>query len=558
MTQLHIFDAPKGEPSARRLRWYQEEAIGAFSEGRKKYRRQLIVMATGTGKTVVVGQIVRRERGRILILVHRDELVTQMADELTLATGEFVDIEQRGNMASMRSRIVVASVQTITQKKRLLRWRREHFGLVIADEAHRYLAVTFRRVLDYFQADHLGVTATPDRGDERSLKQIFDNVPFVYDIQDAIEDGYLVPVRGERLELQDVNLEKVKITAGDFDEEQLDDLMYDAAEGVAHEHMRLFPGRKSISYWPRVRTAELYCNILNRYNAGSACTVNGKTPVDERRGIIRDFKRGIYQHFVNVDVAVEGFDCPDVSLIVGARPTKSRCRYAQAAGRGTRVLPGIVDHLPGPEQAASRRSAIERSAKPNMVILDAVGNSGRVSLASVEDLLGGNFTPAEIARAKQKTSKGDYDGLAALKRAREELRKLVNGHKAKVQADQWSFDPFGLMGVQSSESKYAIRFGADKITPGQKNLLSKSGIAPQVLDGMPRRRANDLIAEFYRRKRTGLCDFDQLRQLEQYGYTGPKDVEFHQAQAGVDYIVQCMRTGVRPAPHELNRKVLKP
>ena len=112
--QLHLFEAP---PPLRRLRWYQQEAIDAVQAGwLAKERRQLCVMATGSGKSVVMGNIAALERGRGLALVNRDELVGQLHGHLIAATGgEFVDIEQAGNVASPRSRLVVASVQTITQ-----------------------------------------------------------------------------------------------------------------------------------------------------------------------------------------------------------------------------------------------------------------------------------------------------------------------------------------------------------------------------------------------------------------------------------------------------------
>ena len=175
-------------PEAPGLRYYQQEAVDSVFEKLKEDRSTLVVMATGLGKTVLFCEVAKRWPGKVLVLAHRDELLSQTRSTLEKATGEWVELEQGMWKAGDQTRLVVGSVQTIYQQARLERFGAEHFSLIIIDEAHHAPAPTYRKVMDFFaNAKVLGVTATPDRADEKAMGAIFDSVACVLDIEDGAE-----------------------------------------------------------------------------------------------------------------------------------------------------------------------------------------------------------------------------------------------------------------------------------------------------------------------------------------------------------------------------------
>lgn len=367
-TILPVRLAPGAQARDYGLRWYQGAGKVAVESSLEVNRSCLTVMATGLGKTRLGGAIAGDWPGNVLWLAHRDELIQQARDDLERITGEMVEIEQGQLRASSRSRIVVGSVDTVKRQNRLDRFGAERFSLVITDEAHHYTAATYRRPLEFFKnAKLLGLTATPDRGDEKALGQIFDDVAFVFDIQQGIEQGYLVPIRAHTVEVKELDISGVKTQAGDLVAAQLDEVMLKACAGIVKETLRYEPVRQGIVFLPGVKSAELAAQLFNREKPGSAAFVSGMTDKDERRDIVRAFRDGRVQYLCNCQIATEGFDAPGCSMIVQGRPTKSRALAAQMAGRGTRVLPGIVDHLDGEARAPERREAIAGSAKPDCI-----------------------------------------------------------------------------------------------------------------------------------------------------------------------------------------------
>jgi len=183
------------------LRWYQRESVDAIRRELLANRSTLIVMATGTGKTRCFSQLIREwDKGPVLVLAHREELIQQAKASLELIVGDYVDIERAQEQSSFRSRYVVGSIDSVRQKKRLERMGHERFSLVVVDEGHHIVSASYRKVLDWFgPAKILGVTATPDRADEKALGQIFDSVAYVYDIEAGIDDGFLVPLEADML-----------------------------------------------------------------------------------------------------------------------------------------------------------------------------------------------------------------------------------------------------------------------------------------------------------------------------------------------------------------------
>lgn len=531
------------------LRWYQRMLKAAAETSLETNRSCLTVMATGLGKTRLGGAIAGDWPGNVLWLAHRDELLQQARADLERITGEMVEIEQGQTRASSRARIVVGSVQSVTRQNRLDRFGADRFSLVIPDECHHFVSPTYRRPLDFFKnAKLLGLTATPDRGDEKALGQIFEDHTPPFDIQQGIEQGYLVRIRMMPVEMKSVDISGVKTQAGDLVAAQLDDVMLKACAGIVAETLRYEPDRQTIVFMPGVKSAELAAQLFNRANPGSAAFVSGMTDEDERRDIVKSFREGRVQYLCNCQIATEGFDAPGCSCIVMGRPTKSRALAAQMCGRGTRVLPGVVDHLDGEENAEGRRAAIAASAKPDMVVLDFVFNSGRHTLVTPADILGGNYSEAEVTLAKKKT-KGGGDVLKALEEARAQLRRIAEKAAIKASSVRTEVDPFGVFHIKRDEGD--TRFGRQPMTQGQYEYLDRMGVKPDQLNQMSKAEASKLISTAKVRRDHGLCTFKQMRLLQQNGVTDIQ-VGFEKATEALDYIFKTRREGGKPDPAQLD------
>lgn len=328
------------------LRQYQWEALEAVNEFEAKgIRRQLIVLPTGTGKTVIFSHLpkTRKDSLPMLVLAHREELLNQAKDKIERANPELtVAIEQGSNYAG-RPDVVIASVATLgrSDEKRLRSFGKDYFRAVVIDEAHHAAAPTYRRVLDYFDsALHLGVTATPQRGDNTRLTDVFDEIVYYKTIREMIEDAWLAPLRGFRLS-SDTDLSGVSTRAGDFAEGELSQAVNTPERNmlVLRAFKDILHGGKTLVFCVDVSHAtDIY--ELAKKNGIAAGLVHGATPSDERAHILKEFSKGNVQLLANCMVLTEGFDEPSIAGIIMARPTQSQLLYTQIVGRGTRTFPG--------------------------------------------------------------------------------------------------------------------------------------------------------------------------------------------------------------------------
>lgn len=326
----------------------QREAAGV--------RSLLTVLPTGTGKTVLfASEIAERARqGRALVLAHRDELIQQPKDTLCrVAPGLEVGVV-KAEQNEVGARVVVASVQSLVQPKRLAAYAGHGLPLlVVTDEAHHAPAVTYRRIYEALQVGqpdgplHLGYTATPERLDKIGLGAVFQEVAYSSDIKKMVCDGWLVEPRGRILGVG-MDLDAARRSGGDdYSDADLDGIMTpEIIEDIARAWLEHGRDRNSIAFLPSVRTAEDLATTINDL-AGEelAAEVDGNTPTDERRDILHRLHAGALGMVANCGVLTEGFDAPRVSCILVARPTKSEGLYVQMVGRGLRLYPGKSDCL---------------------------------------------------------------------------------------------------------------------------------------------------------------------------------------------------------------------
>jgi superfamily II DNA or RNA helicase len=533
-----------------------ESSLTALAEPGSK---TLIVKPTGTGKTVTFSHIARRwiesGRGRVLVMAHRDELIRQAADKISAIVGEPPEIEMGDSYAdrhllTRRSPVVVTSVQTMCRERRLSRFDPNEFGLLITDEAHHATAATYRKVYDHFQKNvnlcMLGVTATPDRTDEEALGQIFDTVAFEYGIQQAIEDGWLVNIEQRFIQVDGLDLDSVRVQAGDLHNADLAKIMEleENLHGIVYPTIEIAGDRPTLMFTSSVAHAERCAEIINRHRPGQALALHGKTDKQERREKLAAFERGEFQYLVNMGLFTEGFDSPRISVVANARPTKSRALYSQIIGRGTRPLPGILEGLDTAEQ---RRASIRMSSKPAVTVLDFVGNSHRHKLVCTADILGGNYSDdvVELARSKaaKKSAAGEpSDMLEEIIEAKDEIeeraKKKREHVKAKASYRAQSVNPFDVfdMGPVREPGWHKGRKPSDAM----KSVLERAKIPQAQIDKMSFCEAGVMISKLKERRDKGLCTYKQAALLNKHGYDGDK-MTFDEARAAIDKIAASWR-----------------
>ena len=479
------------------FRDYQEKAIDSTFKMWETFDSTINVMPTGTGKGHLIAGIARRmSPARTMVLAHREELIAQAREKIEYVAGMDCDIEKAELMASTtfwnKARVVVASVQSLAsgrERKRYERFNPEEFGCLIIDEGHHATAPTYQSIIKHFQQNPrlklVGLTATPDRSDEEALGQVFKSVAFDYEILDAINDGWLVPVEQQMVRAE-VDYSGIRTTAGDLNGADLAKVMEAerALQGVAGATIQIVGNRRTIVFASSVKHAESLCNILNRHKPGIAEWVCGKTKKEDRRLTLERFLHGNVQIVCNCGVLSEGYDNPWVECIVMGRPTKSRSLYAQMAGRSLRPLPGIVDRY---TTAAGRRMGITLSPKPACLVIDFVGNSGKHKLMTTADILGGRVSEMAIAKANVKASKdGKPVRMAALLESEEErLKKEAErrrieqeSRRSKVVANVTyrfsNIDPFNAFDI--APSKNGKPDNGKVLSEQQRQLLAKQGI----------------------------------------------------------------------------------
>lgn len=517
------------------LRTYQMEAVSNVLDDFRDHTSLLLVMATGTGKTVVLSYLVSlATKGRVLVIAHREELIHQLAGTLA-AYGLDVGVEMGDRQANIggwvRPRVVVATIQTlIASKSRRLEELVDdpsEWSLTVVDEAHHSPAKSYQKLLDHMNqnSNHrtLGVTATPDRADRLAMGSVFEKVSYEYNLFEAIKDGFLVPIKQQAIFVESLDFSTCRTTAGDLNGKDLSRVMEleRNLHSVATPTIEIAAGRKSVIFCVTVAHAERLAEILNRHQAGSARCVSGTTPKDERRQMFKDFDEGRFQFLTNCMVATEGWDCPSVQLIVMARPTKSRSLYAQMLGRGTRPLPGVADSA---HDSSGRRAAIAESAKTDCTVLDFAGNAGRHHLVTTVDLLDGDWPEDVRERASELITESEdpmdpQDALDQAAREKEEeerkkkeaeaARRAALRAKAKFRAID--MNPFDVLDIAPPKNN-----PGEMSTDKQCDFLLKFGLDAS---GMSKAEAGKLQREVFRRLKHNLCSIKQARVLKKHGYS---------------------------------------
>lgn len=355
------------------LRGFQvEDKIQIQTAWDQGYRNVLYALPCGGGKTVVFSSILAESNGMSVVIAHRREILGQIA--LALAknkvphaliapdkTVSFCRKQQRDALGKSHvtpnARVFVASVDTLQARRAsLTKW-----GLQIQnwvqDEAHHVLEDNkWGKVLSLFpNARGLGVTATPLRGDRRSLHAnkggVFQTLIQGLSPRDLITRGYLSDYR-IFTPMSDIDVSQVPTTSsGDYSGPKLAIATKNShiVGDVVDQYLKLTPGLVGATFAANVDSAE---GIANHFRAKGvpAVSLNAKSLDSERFNAVRAAKNGELKQLVNVDLFGEGFDLPQLGVVSFARPTASYGLYVQQFGRVWRAFPGkthgiVIDHV---------------------------------------------------------------------------------------------------------------------------------------------------------------------------------------------------------------------
>lgn len=388
---LDFYDAlPSASKSKNELRSYQACAVDKIEKRRGQGAKSaLVLMATGLGKTVVATQLIANELSRnphqeVLVLAHMNELVRQ----LERASWPLLDKEHsthlwtEGERPTYRGGVVFATWQSLfSAMERGDSDIRERFGLIIVDEAHHAPSDSFSRLLSYLSPNFLvGLTATPWRGDERGLDDLFGEPAFSMDIVTGMQLGYLAGVDYRMLTdgidwNEIAQASKQGLTVSDLNKHLLvperDVAMVDA---ICSKMCNLEKPR-ALAFCRSIQHAERLQPLFSARGIRAA-VMHSELSREQRFNNLTAFRLGTIDMLISIEMLNEGIDVPDVNVVAFMRVTHSRRIFLQQLGRGLRIKPGkgdvlVLDFVADIRRIAAginiNRTAHARSASPEVV-----------------------------------------------------------------------------------------------------------------------------------------------------------------------------------------------
>lgn len=481
------------KPRSFELRPYQNEAITAINDKWRDWNRELLVLPTGCGKTVVFNSIANERPGKTLILAHRDELIEQARDKFNAMFGELPG-KIKATENDIR-RVTVGSIQTMSRRNYA-----GQFDTIIVDEAHHAVSPSYQSLLQQFpEAKVLGVTATPDRGDKKSLAKYFEGIAYEYSLKQAVSEGYLCPIRAKMIPLE-IDMSDVKISLGDFSVDSLAETLEPYLPQIADAIMTNAADRKTVVFCPLISIAQELADMIP-----GAREVNGGS--QDRKETLEWFDQaGPGAVLCNAMLLTEGWDCPSCNCVVVLRPTKIRSLYCQMIGRGTRLSPG----------------------KENLLILDFLWLTQRHNLCRPACLVSDNED--DIKTVTKKSEDDSIDLMGAISDA-EEARRNALAEQLRRQARKKSklVDPLELFSIlddiELADYEPTFQWESDDATPGQIRTLQNFGIDA---DGITKGYASAILNKLIGRSKQKLATVKQIRCLKKFGYE-PADWTFEQA-----------------------------
>ena len=466
------------------LRPYQKAAISECERHWQEWDKEILVLPTGCGKTICFNQIARdRSRnGNVLILAHRDELIEQAREKFNGGTGK---IKANENMVLP---VTVGSVQTMSRRT----YPSDMWQTIIVDECHHAISDSYQAILQQFpMAKVLGVTATVDRGDKKSLAQYFDGIAYEYTFRQAVSEGYLVKPVARCVPLE-IDMSSVKVSVGDFEVTGIAEALSPYLPEIAKAIKEYAADRKTIVFMPLIEIAQEFRDVLIE-NGVDAREVNGNSK--DRTETLEWFHNASKGSvLINSMLLTEGYDEPSIDCVVVLRPTKIRSLYSQMVGRGTRLYPG----------------------KKDLLILDFLWMTQKHDLCRPADLVAENVSDKKHIKEKSETEEIDLfdcfsDAVEARRNALARELEKQKQKKAKLIDPMQFFVAIGDMEFSDYEPVFPWQ-GKDP-TEKQIALLQKFGLNP---DNFDRGKASLVIDKLLGRK--DLARPKQIMLLRKFGY----------------------------------------
>ena len=347
------------------LRDYQHDGVARISDAMRESRRVLYTLPTGGGKTVIFCHIAQQAATRnkqVMIVVHRQELVLQASSALAgqglahniiapksvIRQAQCWNQQQHGHpYVYLENNICIASVQSVVRRLDRL----DIVDLLILDEAHHAVSKSWYKVITAAVNAHvLGVTATPQRLDNKGLGDVFKALVEGPQIQNLIDAGHLCAPVLYAPPMPELNLDGVHTRAGDFKRDELSERVdKNTITGCAVKHYERYCfGEPAIAFCVSIEHAHHVAEQFSRNNY-NAVALHGKTDRTTRRNAILGLGDGSVDVVCSCDLISEGVDVPVVSACLLLRPTQSLTIYLQQIGRCLRPAPGkskaiVLDH----------------------------------------------------------------------------------------------------------------------------------------------------------------------------------------------------------------------
>jgi superfamily II DNA or RNA helicase len=470
-------------------------------------------MPTGTGKTVVLGEMNRRiveDGGRVLNVAHRRRLIEQIHGTIEKQFGVPCEIEMGTNWAATQAfGSVVASVQSVSNPERLLRFSPYDFSHIFIDEAHHSCSDMYLAILNHFSgASVCGVTATPFRSDRKQLSHVFQKISYEYKLVDARNEGDICDIVAETIPIK-IDLTNVHIKNGDFDIEETAHAIEPYLDAVADEMVKRVHDRRIMAFLPLIKTSQHMTEILNS-KGFAAAHVDGESKDIEQN--VRAFERNEINVLCNAMLFSEGTDIPCIDCVVPLRPTRSVVLFMQQCGRGTRLYPG----------------------KKNLLILDHLWLTRDVGLCHPASLIAPTQEISDEATkiASQKPGGSIFEEVeeAEVHIANERERALARYLDANKKRKPGTIDPLAFGSLV--KDKEILLFEAESqwqkqpATPDQIEILARSGLDS---DNITRGYAATIIKTLGSRGKGGLATPKQLIKLKQFGVRSPDKLSAEQA-----------------------------
>ena len=341
---------PPPEPSE-----IQNEALDALLVTRAQgFRRGLVVLATGLGKTWLAAfDAEQMSARRVLFIAHREEILHQAATTFLRIRPHSRIGFYTGKQRDEAVDVLCASVQTIGQSRHLERFPPQHFDYIVVDEFHHAAAPTYRRLLAHFMPHFLlGLTATPDRSDQADILSLCDdNLVFNRNLFDGVTAGLLAPFHYFGIWDETVDYREIPWRNGKFDPEQLTNKLATLARARhALAQWRMHRQTRTLAFCVSIKHAEYMAEQFRRQGVRAAAVYAGS---ELGRGAALDqLSAGRLDVIFSVDLFNEGVDLPSIDTVLMLRPTESKILFLQQLGRGLRRSEG----------------------KERLVVLDFIGN----------------------------------------------------------------------------------------------------------------------------------------------------------------------------------------